>query len=69
MIPFRVQAYEERFGEETKKEPKIYSQTLILGQATLFDKIEAYKPKKRQTTPLSEWNERKKPSIFPVKGI
>lgn len=55
MIPFRVQAYEERFGEETKKEPKIYSQTLILGQATLFDKIEAYKPKKkRQTTPLSE---------------
>lgn len=66
MIPFRVQAYEERFGEETKKEPKIYSQTLILGQATLFDKIEAYKPKKkRQTTPLSEWNERKETLDFP----
>lgn len=49
-----------------KQEPKIYSQTLILGQATLFDKIEAYKPKKkRQTTPLSEWNERKETLDFP----
>lgn len=60
MIPFRVQAYEERFGWETKKEPKIYSQTLILGQATLFDKIEAYKPRKnaKQLLFLNETNER-----------
>lgn len=57
-------------AKKQKKQPKIYSQTLILGQATLFDKIEAYKPKKnaKQLLFLNETNE-KKPSIFPVKGI